>query len=457
MNDPGLPIDLLLPRTSSLAPITAFYDYEIWKMDVKTAFLNGYLNKDLYIVQLEGFVDPNHPRKIYQDRSKRLIGLRQSAYMDKILKIFRIDTFKCGYIPIHERLDLNKTQGALTPEEVKRMQNIPYASAVGSIMYAVRCTRPDVAFAQNLTSRFQQNPGEPPELPVDCYCDAGFETNRDDTKSQTRYVFVLNGGAVDWKSSKKSTTAISATEAEYIAISEAAMEAVWIRKFISGLGKTVDMMKEGSGVCMSPRQPMVAVSPSAAYLSPAMGVPTPSPFSFSVASTRWSSSRPSIHYISLFLRLMTLVFSFGSSLALATTMSNTNKRPNNTTMCNKGHNYQQSFQYYPEFVYSIVITSLAFIYSAYQLFKGVSDIAFKAILISDKTSDYTSFILDQLAGYLLVSCSSVTAVTIHRQLESSTSLQKAAIVSVCMSLAALLTIAVCAILSGYKLSKRIMW
>ncbi|GJR86909.1 hypothetical protein Tco_0210920 [Tanacetum coccineum] len=47
--------------------------------------------------------------------------------------------------------------------------------------------------------------------------------------------FILNGGAVDWKSSKQSTTAMSATEAEYIAASEAAMEAVWIRKFISGL------------------------------------------------------------------------------------------------------------------------------------------------------------------------------------------------------------------------------
>ncbi|GKG52173.1 hypothetical protein Tco_0547048, partial [Tanacetum coccineum] len=46
-----------------------------------------------------------------------------------------------------EAIDLNKTQGASTPEEVKRMQNVPYASAVGSIMYAVRCTRPDVVFA----------------------------------------------------------------------------------------------------------------------------------------------------------------------------------------------------------------------------------------------------------------------------------------------------------------------
>ncbi|GJU55031.1 hypothetical protein Tco_1228745 [Tanacetum coccineum] len=59
---------------------------------------------------------------------------------------------------------------------------------------------------------------------VECYCDAGFETDRDDTKSQTGYVFILNGGAVDWKSSKQSTTAMSATESEYIA---ASTEAPW--------------------------------------------------------------------------------------------------------------------------------------------------------------------------------------------------------------------------------------
>ncbi|GJX64608.1 retrovirus-related pol polyprotein from transposon TNT 1-94 [Tanacetum coccineum] len=156
-----------------LISIAAYYDYEIWKMDVKTAFLNGFLDENsIYGLQPEGCVDPNHPMK----------------------------------------LDLNKTQGATTPGEVKRMQNVPYASAVGSIMYAVRCTRPDVAFAQNITSRFQQNPGEPhwtivknilkylrntkdmflvyggnpeAELRVDCYCDAGFETDRDDIKSQT--------------------------------------------------------------------------------------------------------------------------------------------------------------------------------------------------------------------------------------------------------------------------------
>nr|GEV96429.1 putative retrotransposon protein [Tanacetum cinerariifolium] len=74
------------------------------------------------------------------------------------------------------------------------------------------------------------------ELRVEFYCNAGFETDKDDIKSQTIYIFILNGGAVDWKGFKQSTNAMSATEAEYIAASEAAMEAVWIKKFISGLG-----------------------------------------------------------------------------------------------------------------------------------------------------------------------------------------------------------------------------
>nr|GFA58210.1 hypothetical protein [Tanacetum cinerariifolium] len=72
-----------------------------------------------------------------------------------------MDNSKGGYIPMQERLDLNKKQGALTPREVKRMQNALYASTVGSII--------------NLEA----------ELRVDCYCNAGFETDRDEIKSQT--------------------------------------------------------------------------------------------------------------------------------------------------------------------------------------------------------------------------------------------------------------------------------
>nr|GFC84677.1 retrovirus-related Pol polyprotein from transposon TNT 1-94 [Tanacetum cinerariifolium] len=60
-------------------------------------------------------------------------------------------------------------------------------------------------------------------------------TDADDLKSQTGYVFVLNGGVVDWKIAKQSIFATSSAEAEYIAAFDASKDAVWVRKFIFGL------------------------------------------------------------------------------------------------------------------------------------------------------------------------------------------------------------------------------
>ncbi|GJW76092.1 retrotransposon protein, putative, ty1-copia subclass [Tanacetum coccineum] len=181
-----------------LVAIDAFYDYEIWQMDVKTVFLSVHLFKEVYMVQPEdvksylgrcfamtdiGEVAYILGIKIYKDRSRQLISLCQSSYIEKILKRFYIENSKHGSILMREKLKLSKSQCASTPAEVKCMQNIPYASA-----------------------------------------------------SQTGYVFVLNGGAVDWKSTKQSIFATSSIEAEYIAAYDALKEAVWTRKFIYGLG-----------------------------------------------------------------------------------------------------------------------------------------------------------------------------------------------------------------------------
>ncbi|GJW82699.1 retrotransposon protein, putative, ty1-copia subclass [Tanacetum coccineum] len=176
-----------------LIAIAAFYDYEIWQMDVKTAMdisMKRQWNKRFddeikkfgfsqnydepcvyvkasgsYVTFLILYVDDilimgnNIPMlqdvksyfgrcfamkdlgeaayilgiKIYRDRSKRLIGLCQSAYIEKILKRFYMENSKRGTIPMQEKLKLSKSQGASTPAEIRRMQNIPYASAVGSI------------------------------------------------------------------------------------------------------------------------------------------------------------------------------------------------------------------------------------------------------------------------------------------------------------------------------------
>ena len=74
------------------------------------------------------------------------------------------------------------------------------------------------------------------ELVVNGYVDASFGTDPDDSKSQTGYIFLLNGGAISWCSSKKSVMAGSTCEAEYIAASEAANEGVWMKEFVSVLG-----------------------------------------------------------------------------------------------------------------------------------------------------------------------------------------------------------------------------
>nr|GEV57422.1 hypothetical protein [Tanacetum cinerariifolium] len=145
-----------------LISIAVYYDYKICKLDVKTTFLNGYLDEDIYMVQPEGFVDSNYPRKnasgsnvtflilyvdgiiitgnhilslqsvkdylamcfamkdlgeaafilgikIYKDKSKRLIRLCQNTYLENILKRYEMDNSKRSHILMQERLDLNKT------------------------------------------------------------------------------------------------------------------------------------------------------------------------------------------------------------------------------------------------------------------------------------------------------------------------------------------------------------
>ena len=108
------------------------------------------------------------------------------------------------------------------------MSKIPYASAIGSIMYAMTCTRPDVAFALSMCSRFQSNSGDAhwcaaksilkylrrtkddlliyggdDELVVKGFTDVSFQTDRDDFESQSGYVFILHGGAAGRARSKE--------------------------------------------------------------------------------------------------------------------------------------------------------------------------------------------------------------------------------------------------------------
>ena len=97
--------------------------------------------------------------KIYRDRSRRLIRLSQYVYIDKILERFHMKKSKKGSAPMSTSVQLSKSQCATTLEEIEYMKDVPYASAIGSIMYAMTCTRPDVSYALSMTSRHQASPG----------------------------------------------------------------------------------------------------------------------------------------------------------------------------------------------------------------------------------------------------------------------------------------------------------
>nr|GEV37259.1 retrotransposon protein, putative, Ty1-copia subclass [Tanacetum cinerariifolium] len=142
----------------------------------------------------------------------------------------------------------------------KANERIPYAPAMGSIMYAVRCTRPDIAFSQNLTSRYQQNPGKSHWTAVKNILKY-LRNTKDMFLAYGGFVFVMNGGTVNWKSSKQRTTAMSSMEAEYIADAEAAMEAIWIRKFIYGLDVVPSIDKPMDMYCDNTCAITIAVEP----------------------------------------------------------------------------------------------------------------------------------------------------------------------------------------------------
>ena len=164
---------------------------------VKIWLSNNFFMKDLdeasYILGI----------KIFRDRSKRMLSLSQSQYIDFILKRFNMEASSRGYLPASHGICLSKKMYPKTLEERKRMNEIPYASAMGSIMYAILCSRLDVAYTLGVASSFQTDPGED-------------HRKADDSKSISGYIFILNDGTVSWKSFKQQIIFDSITEAEYI-------------------------------------------------------------------------------------------------------------------------------------------------------------------------------------------------------------------------------------------------
>ena len=140
------------------------------------------------------------------------------------------------------------------------MRQIPYASVVGSLMYAMLCTRLDSYYSIGMVSRYESNP-RPKHwkavkhilkylwrtrnymlvyrcedlIPIG-YTDSDFQSDLEFIKSTLGCVFTLGGGAISWRSVKQSCIVDSTMEAKYVATSKAAKEVVWLKKFLSNLG-----------------------------------------------------------------------------------------------------------------------------------------------------------------------------------------------------------------------------
>jgi hypothetical protein len=98
--------------------------------------------------------------KIIRDRSQRLLGLTQETYIKKMLERYHMQDNKPMDTPVDKSLSLSCDMCPKTLEEKEKMSRVPYASFVGSLMYAMMCTRLDICYVVGLVSRYQSNPGQ---------------------------------------------------------------------------------------------------------------------------------------------------------------------------------------------------------------------------------------------------------------------------------------------------------
>jgi hypothetical protein len=176
-------------------------------------------------------------------------SLNQCHYIDKLINKFEHLNFKEANTPYDSSSKLVENSGRVVAQ-------IEYASAIGCLMYATHCTRPDIAYAVCKLSRYTSNPNNDhwkaigrvlgylkrtrklalhydrfPAV-LECYSDASWITSGNDNKSTTGWIFTLGGGAVSWASKKQTCITHSTMEAEFLALAAAGKEAEWLRNML---------------------------------------------------------------------------------------------------------------------------------------------------------------------------------------------------------------------------------
>ncbi|GJU38830.1 retrovirus-related pol polyprotein from transposon TNT 1-94 [Tanacetum coccineum] len=221
----------------------------VYQIDVKTAFLNGELKEEVYVSQLEGFVDPDRPHHVYRLK-KALYGLKQaprawydtlskfllnprgifinqSKYANEILKKFDLHKSDPVDTPMVERTKLDEDLSGIPVDQTQ------YRSMIGSLMY-LTASRPDLVFS--VTVNMDLWYPKDTAMALTAYADtdhAGCQDTRRITSGSAQF---LGDKLVRWSSKKQTRTSISSTKAEYIAMSGCCAQILWMRSQLSDYG-----------------------------------------------------------------------------------------------------------------------------------------------------------------------------------------------------------------------------
>jgi hypothetical protein len=199
--------------------------------------------------------------EINRNRSKKIITMSQLGYINKIAEKFGLQDCK----PIYTPADYNSQLSKRDPDDTRPIEG-KYRALVGSIMYAMVCTRPDIANSVGTVAKYCENPSEEHWVAAKRilrylvttknmqlvfggkgsaeligYADSNWAADIDTRRSTTGYVFMLNSSLISWKSQRQHTVATSSTEAEYMALYSAVQESIWLRRILKELKQLKDL------------------------------------------------------------------------------------------------------------------------------------------------------------------------------------------------------------------------
>ncbi|GJR01403.1 zinc finger, CCHC-type containing protein [Tanacetum coccineum] len=217
-----------------LLALAAIHNLVIHQMDVKTTFLNGDLDEEVYMKQPEGFVMPGNEHKfsmkdmgeadvilgIKIKRENKGIVITQSHYIEKILKKFNRED--CS--PVSTPMDPVEK---LKPNTGKPVDQLEYSRAIGCLIMAANNVFKYLKGTMNYGLSYMGYPSV-----LEGYSDASWINHVEDSSSTSGWVFLLGGGAISWASKKQTCITGSTMESEFVALAAAGKEAEWLRNLI---------------------------------------------------------------------------------------------------------------------------------------------------------------------------------------------------------------------------------